>query len=126
MFYVELTLSVLGIVRGLFMLAILYRFFEVLGLLRTVLKRLMFHRNTLKQTLILFHRFCEKTQQRLWGKTMGIRFSYNTRQESVDINTTIALRGGKKKLVLGSVLTRVCTVFPRCREPKRDWHTNTG
>ena len=60
MFYVELTLSVLGIVCGLFMLAILYRFFEVLGLLRTVLKRLMFHRNTLKQTLILFHRFCEK------------------------------------------------------------------
>ena len=60
MFYAELTLSVLGIVWGLFMLTILYRFFEVLGLLRTALKSLMFHRNTLKQTLILFHRFCEK------------------------------------------------------------------
>ena len=60
MFYIELTLSVLGIVCLIFMLVILYRLFEVLGLLRALLKSLTFHRNTFKETLLQIRKFCQK------------------------------------------------------------------
>lgn len=60
MFYIELTLSVLGIVCLIFMLVILYRLFEVLELFRALLKSLIFHKNAFKETLLQIRKFCQK------------------------------------------------------------------
>ncbi|MDE0685680.1 MAG: hypothetical protein OXI63_22355 [Candidatus Poribacteria bacterium] len=58
MSYFELTLSVLGIVCLIFMIAVLWRFFEVLGLIGHILKRLRYHQNAIKDTMFQIRRFC--------------------------------------------------------------------
>ena len=57
-----ITYGVITVV-GLLLIVVLIRFFEVLGLLRDVLKRIMFHRNSITDTLTQIRLFCEKYTQ---------------------------------------------------------------
>ena len=57
-----ITYSVITVV-GLLLIVVLIRFFEVLGLLRDVLKRILLHRNSITDTLIQIRLFCEKYTQ---------------------------------------------------------------
>ena len=50
-------------VFGLLLIVVLIRFFEVLGLLRDVLKRIMSHRNSITDTLTQIRLFCQKYTQ---------------------------------------------------------------
>ena len=54
-----ITYSVITVV-GLLLIVVLIRLFEVLGLLRDVLKRIMFHRNSVTDTLTQIRLFCQK------------------------------------------------------------------
>ena len=54
-----ITYSVI-IVVGLLLVLVLIRLFEVLGLLRDVVKRIMFHRNSITDTLTQIRLFCQK------------------------------------------------------------------
>ena len=54
-----ITCSVITI-AGLLLIGVLIRLFEVLGLLRDTLKRLMFQRNAIKDTLTQIRLFCLK------------------------------------------------------------------
>ena len=57
-----ITYGVITVV-GLLLIVVLIRFFEVLGLLRDVLKRIMFHRNSITETLRQLRLFCQKYTQ---------------------------------------------------------------
>ena len=57
-----ITYSVI-IVVGLLLVLVLIRLFEVLGLLRDVVKRIMFHRNSITDTLTQIRLFCQKYTQ---------------------------------------------------------------
>ena len=50
-------------VVGLLLIVVLIRFFEVLGILRDVLKRIMFDRNSITDTLTQIRLFCQKYTQ---------------------------------------------------------------
>ena len=54
-----ITYSVITVI-GLLLIVVLIRLFEVLGLLRDVLKRIMFHRNSVTDTLTQIRLFCQK------------------------------------------------------------------
>ena len=54
-----ITYSVITVV-GLLLIVVLIRLFEVLGLLRDILKRIMFHRNSITDTLTQIRLFCNK------------------------------------------------------------------
>lgn len=47
-------------IAGLLLIVVLVRLFEVLGLLRDILKRVIFHRNTLTDTLTQIRLFCQR------------------------------------------------------------------
>lgn len=49
-----------GTIVGLLLIVVLVRLFEVLGLLRDILKRVIFHRNTLTETLTQIRLFCQR------------------------------------------------------------------
>ena len=48
---------------SLCLLLVLIRFFEVLGLLRDVLRRILLHRNSISDTLTQIRLFCQKYTQ---------------------------------------------------------------
>ena len=54
-----ITYSVITLL-SLFLLVVLVRFFEVLGLLRDLLKRVLLHRNSVTDTLTQIRLFCQK------------------------------------------------------------------
>ena len=54
-----ITYSVITLL-GLFLLLVLIRLFEVLGLLRDVLKRMLLHRNSVIDVLTQIRLFCQK------------------------------------------------------------------
>lgn len=49
-----------GTIVGLLLIVVLVRLFEVLGLLRDILKRVIFHRNTLTDTFTQIRLFCQR------------------------------------------------------------------
>ncbi len=57
-----ITYSVITVV-GLLLLLVLIRFFEVLGLLREILKKIIFHRTNFTETLRQLRLFCQKYTQ---------------------------------------------------------------
>ena len=57
-----ITYSVITLL-GLFLLLVLIRLFEVLGLLRDVLKRMLLHRNSVIDVLTQIRLFCQKYTQ---------------------------------------------------------------
>lgn len=60
MVYIELTLSILGIILAVYLLAVLYRLYQVLGELLWITKRLRSHRNFIKETLNQLQAFCHR------------------------------------------------------------------
>ena len=52
-----------AILVGLLLLVVLIRLFEVLGLLREILKRIIFHRTSFTETLRELRLFCQKYTQ---------------------------------------------------------------
>lgn len=57
-----ITYSVITVV-GFLLLVVLIRLFEVLGLLREILKRIIFHRTNFTETLRQLRLFCQKYTQ---------------------------------------------------------------
>lgn len=60
-----LSLITYGVITlvSLFLLVVLIRLFEVLGLLRDVLKRMLLHRNSIMDMLTQIRLFCQKYTQ---------------------------------------------------------------
>lgn len=60
MFYMELTLSILGIILAVYLFVVLHRLYRLLGELLWLTERLRFHRHFIKETLNQLQKFCEQ------------------------------------------------------------------